>query len=81
MTLSVRSQASPTIHEFDLIRALKKRYGTTSARIVRGIGDDAAVIASGRNRYLLTTDLLAEGIHFDRRTEIGRQQEIGRAHV
>ena len=68
MTLSVRSQASPTIHEFDLIRALKKRYGTTSARIVRGIGDDAAVIASGRNRYLLTTDLLAEGIHFDRRT-------------
>jgi thiamine-monophosphate kinase len=68
MTLSVRSQASPTIHEFDLIRALKKRYGTTSARIVRGIGDDAAVIASGRNRYLLTTDLLAEGVHFDRRT-------------
>ncbi len=68
MTLSVRSQASPTIHEFDLIRALKKRYGTTSDRIVRGIGDDAAVIASGRNRYLLTTDLLAEGIHFDRRT-------------
>ena len=68
MTLSVRSQPSPTIHEFDLIRALKKRYGTTSARIVRGIGDDAAVIASGRNRYLLTTDLLAEGIHFDRRT-------------
>ena len=68
MTLSVRSQASSTIREFDLIRALKKRYGTTSARIVRGIGDDAAVIASGRNRYLLTTDLLAEGIHFDRRT-------------
>jgi thiamine-monophosphate kinase len=68
MTLSVRSQASSTIREFDLIRTLKKRYGTTSAQIVRGIGDDAAVIASGRKRYLLTTDLLVEGIHFDRRT-------------
>src|SRR6476646_2289952 len=68
MTLSVRAQTSSTIREFDLIRALKKRYATTSARTVRGIGDDAAVIASGRNRYLLTTDLLAEGIHFDRRT-------------
>ena len=68
MTLSVRSQASSTIREFDLIRAIKKRYGTTSARIVRGIGDDAAVIVCGRNRHLLTTDLLAEGIHFDRRT-------------
>ena len=68
MTLSVRAQTSSTIREFDLIRALKKRYATTSARIVRGIGDDAAVISSGRNRYLLTTDLLAEGIHFDLRT-------------
>src|SRR4029078_7070485 len=51
-----------------LVGAHKSRYARPSARIVRGIGDDAAVIASGRNRYLLTTDLLAEGIHFDRRT-------------
>ena len=69
MPLSARPQASSRIREFDLISALKHRYGSTGSRIVRGIGDDAAVIASGRNRrYLLTTDLLAEGIHFDRRT-------------
>jgi thiamine-monophosphate kinase len=69
MALSARFQASSRIREFDLIRALKQRYGTTHSSIVRGIGDDAAVIASGQNRrHLLTTDLLAEGIHFDRRT-------------
>jgi thiamine-monophosphate kinase len=37
--------------------------------LIRGIGDDAAVIATaGRRRYLVTTDLLAEGIHFDCRS-------------
>lgn len=69
MTLSARSQVSSKLREFDLIRALKQRYGATNHRVVRGIGDDAAVIASAPNRHcLLTTDLLAEGIHFDRRT-------------
>ncbi|HEU4504755.1 MAG TPA: thiamine-phosphate kinase [Nitrospira sp.] len=69
MALSARSQASSRIREFQLIRALKERYGTTHSSIVRGIGDDAAVIASGQDRrHLLTTDLLAEGIHFDLRT-------------
>lgn len=69
MSLSARSQASPGIREFDLIRTVKKRYSTAGRHIVRGIGDDAAVISSGGKRcQLLTTDLLAEGIHFDRRT-------------
>jgi thiamine-monophosphate kinase len=69
MPLSARSPASSRIREFDLIRALKRRYGTKRLGIVQGIGDDAAVIASHPNRrYVLTTDLLAEGIHFDRRT-------------
>lgn len=69
MALSARSQASSRIREFELIRTLKHRYGTTHPSIVRGIGDDAAVIASGPDhRHLLTTDLLAEGIHFNRRT-------------
>jgi thiamine-monophosphate kinase len=69
MALSARFQANSTIREFDLIRALKRRYASSGAGIVRGIGDDAAVIASGRHRHdLFTTDLLAEGIHFERRT-------------
>ena len=45
---------------------LRQRYRTNHAGIVRAIGDDAAVIAAPRNRWqLLTTDLLAEGIHFE----------------
>lgn len=69
MPVSARSQASSTIREFDLIQTLKRRYASPSPRIVRGMGDDAAVIASGPDRrYLVTTDLLAEGIHFDLRT-------------
>jgi thiamine-monophosphate kinase len=69
MASSGRSQASSRLREFDLIRALKQRYGTPHSSIERGIGDDAAVIRSGPSRrQLVTTDLLAEGIHFDRRT-------------
>ncbi len=37
----------------------------TSAKTVKGIGDDAAVLRYKRDRYLLfTTDMLVEGVHF-----------------
>jgi thiamine-monophosphate kinase len=69
MALTARSQGSSRIREFDLIRALKRRYAKGSPKIVRGIGDDAAVIIPKASRpLLLTTDLLAEGVHFDRDT-------------
>ena len=69
MASSARPQAGSSLREFELIRALKQRYSATDARIVLGMGDDAAVIAPRRgDRWLLTTDLLAEGIHFDRAT-------------
>ncbi|HET8720753.1 MAG TPA: thiamine-phosphate kinase [Nitrospira sp.] len=69
MASSARPQAKSTIREFDLIRALKRRYRTTGGGVLQGIGDDAAVIALARNRHsLFTTDLLAEGIHFERHT-------------
>jgi thiamine-monophosphate kinase len=64
-----RRTAKSPINEFSLIRTLQQRYTFKSSRIIRGIGDDAAVIVSGHNRrQLLTTDLLAEGIHFNLRT-------------
>lgn len=69
MASPARRKAIPAIHEFDLIRALHRRHGAGDPSILRGIGDDAAVIAPPRNlRQLVTTDLLAEGIHFDLRT-------------
>src|SRR5574342_368985 len=69
MASPARPKAISTIREFNLIRALQQRHGTGDSSILRGIGDDAAVIAPSQNRWqLLTTDLLAEGIHFDLRT-------------
>ena len=58
-----RRKAISTINEFDLIRALQRRYRSNGPGVLRGIGDDAAVIASEpRRSHLFTTDLLAEGI-------------------
>ncbi len=69
MAAKVRRTASSSLREFDLIRALQQRYGRGNASTVCGIGDDAAVIAPPAGRQLvLTTDLLAEGVHFDLRT-------------
>ena len=69
MASTVRTKARPTIHEFDLIRALRRRYGHRIPSVIQGIGDDAAVIPSRAGQWtVLTTDLLTERIHFDLRT-------------
>lgn len=57
------------IQEFALIQALARRFAGKSSNLVRGIGDDAAVIAAPAPLWWhVTTDLLAEGVHFDLRT-------------
>ncbi len=59
----------PRLHEFRLIEQLRRAFGRTGPAVVRGIGDDAAVITPPKGRQLvLTTDLLIEGVHFDLRT-------------
>lgn len=59
-------KAEPAIREFALIQALEQRFAGRAPGLVQGIGDDAAVIeTSARAWWHLTTDLLAEGIHFD----------------
>lgn len=69
MAATARSKSRSTIHEFDLIRTLQQRHSRKAPSVIRGIGDDAAVVTSGAGRWsLLTTDLLAEGVHFDLRT-------------
>ncbi len=69
MAPTVRPKARSTIHEFDLIRALHRRHGRRTPSVIRGIGDDAAIVASRAGEWTaLTTDLLAEGVHFDLRT-------------
>jgi thiamine-monophosphate kinase len=53
--------------EFGLIDAFKK-YAPISKTVIKGIGDDAAVLPYNRKEYLLlTTDMLSEDTHFTRR--------------
>ncbi|MAP54010.1 thiamine-phosphate kinase [Altibacter sp.] len=52
--------------EFGLIDHLTKQFSIVQKTTVKGIGDDAAVIASQKNeQWVVTTDLLVEGVHFD----------------
>jgi thiamine-monophosphate kinase len=64
------------IGEFELIAQIRKKT-RTNARVLLGIGDDAAVIRIGRRKDLLfTTDMLIENRHF--RLQDATAYEIGR---
>ena len=57
--------------EFGLIDALKK-YAPVSKAVIKGIGDDAAVLPYSKREYLIfTTDMLCEDTHFTRRMPPG----------
>jgi thiamine-monophosphate kinase len=51
--------------EFGLIDRIHRQFKLVNSSSVTGIGDDAAVIECGNEYLLWSTDLLAEGVHFD----------------
>ncbi len=51
--------------EFGLIRLLTNNIQLQQESSIKGIGDDAAVVNHGGKHTVVTTDMLAEGIHFD----------------
>ncbi len=52
--------------EFGLIDHLTKDIELTRKSTVTGVGDDAAVLDTGGEKYtLVSTDVLIEGVHFD----------------
>jgi thiamine-monophosphate kinase len=51
--------------EFGLIKRIRSRSLMRHARVLLGIGDDAAVLRPSSHHTLLTTDLLIESVHFD----------------
>lgn len=53
--------------EFGLIDRLTKDFPLKNESTIKGVGDDAAILAFGDKDVLVTTDLLLEGIHFDLR--------------
>jgi thiamine-monophosphate kinase len=65
--------------EDNILRGLGRRIAIPpGSRIVKGIGDDCAIFRppSGRQDMLFTTDLLIEGVHFERATH--PPEEVGR---
>jgi thiamine-monophosphate kinase len=54
------------IGEFGLINRIRKWMPASDSAVIQGIGDDVAVIERKGKSLLFTTDLLIEGIHFDR---------------
>lgn len=52
--------------EFGLIKKLTEQIVLKQPSTIKGVGDDAAVIAPEKDQLvLLSTDMLAEGVHFD----------------
>ena len=57
-----------SLGEFGLIDLLKK-YSFHQSNIIKGIGDDTAVLFYNGQRHLLyTTDMMIEGVHFTKKT-------------
>jgi thiamine-monophosphate kinase len=65
---SAEAQRISDAGERALIDRIRRRVPAADARLIVGIGDDAAVAAPDRGALqVLTTDALVEGVHFDRR--------------
>ncbi len=52
--------------EDELIEAIRKVLSGEFPGVQVGIGDDAAVVESGTGSMVLSTDMLIEGVHFER---------------
>ncbi|OGX34280.1 MAG: hypothetical protein A2787_08750, partial [Omnitrophica WOR_2 bacterium RIFCSPHIGHO2_01_FULL_48_9] len=69
------------IGEFGLIGLLRKQFSGSRRRgrpeVIKGIGDDTAVLPFHKDKYLLfTTDMIVEGVHFTKKSPpeaIGRK--------
>ncbi|HSW67313.1 MAG TPA: thiamine-phosphate kinase [Bacteroidales bacterium] len=63
--IPLRKTELSELGEFGLIHHLTQNNRIKDHKIIKGIGDDTAVIDLGEEYLLVTKDLLIEGVHFD----------------
>jgi thiamine-monophosphate kinase len=54
--------------EDELVAAITRVLAGGARDVIVGLGDDAAVVEAGTGQLVLTTDMLVEGVHFERST-------------
>jgi len=54
------------LSEDELIAAIRKLLAGEQPGVALWIGDDAAVVEAGTGQQILTTDMMIEGVHFER---------------
>ncbi len=55
--------------EREIVRIIRRLFPPLRPDVVRGIGDDAAVVRPGKRPWILTKDLLVEDVDFRRRLQ------------
>ncbi|MHB8658775.1 MAG: thiamine-phosphate kinase [Solirubrobacteraceae bacterium] len=63
------------MHELALIQAIRSLLDSDGSRILRGAGDDAAVVRAGGAYAVTSVDAMVDGVHFRRSQLTG--EEIG----
>ena len=80
MSAEQRDPALAALGEFGLIGRIRERVRVRHPGTLVGIGDDAALLGlEAGNRFLVTTDMLLEGVHFQ--WSWGCVRELGRKAV
>src|SRR5438105_12778676 len=67
-----RGSGDRRMTEDELVAVIRKVLSGEGPGVLVGPGDDAAIVESGRGASVLTTDMLVEDVHFDRRLTSAR---------
>jgi thiamine-monophosphate kinase len=69
------------LSEDQLVAALRRMLSGDAPGVVIGVGDDAAVVEAAAADQIMTTDMLVEGVHFERETisphDLGAKSSTG----
>ena len=64
------------MRENKLVDWIQRRLAVADPRLICGVGDDAAIVQTPQGDLVVTTDLIADGTHFD--TNLATSAQVGR---